>query len=402
MGRFREDFTLYARKMLDGRSVWYYRTYTEDGRRTPGLSTGETSKTEARKRCNQLLKEGKLIPPETAERVRIPTLREWAEREKWWRWDQCHYLRGQLARSDEDKPAVSRRYADDALRDLTAYILPAHGARPLDKITPQDCEELLFQWQAKGLSKKSINNKASVYRIMMAEAERLGKIARNPWDRVESFKPAARPKGILTMDEARRLLNPATVKVVWGDNELTYCANLLAAVTACRLGEVLALKREDLFPDHIHVAGSWGRKYGLGKTKTKRVDDIPIPRFVHDAIDRWCAWEGFVFSYCGGLQPAEPSRVNDALKAALEKIGIPAKERLRRNVSFHSWRAFANTFMRARGIADSKVRELTRHASQEMTEHYSAFRLEDFKDVREAQEELVAGIRESRQHQELG
>ena len=49
--------------------------------------------------------------------------------------------------------------------------------------------------------------------------------------------------------------------------------------------------------------------------------------------------------------------------------------------------------MRAQGISGEKVRQLTRHASEEMTEHYSAFRLEDFKDVAAAQEALVAGIR---------
>jgi integrase len=393
MGRFKEDFTLYSRAMKDGRQVWYYRTYTEEGRRTPGISTGKTSKTEARKLCNKLLKDGKLIPPKVAERVRMPTLKEWAERERWWQWGECKYLRGQLARSDASKPAVSRRYADDALRDLKSYILPAHGSKILDKITAEDCEELLFQWEAKGLSKKSINNKASVYRIMLGEAERLGKIEHNPWLRVESFKPSSRARGILTMEEARQLLNPGTLKKVWGGNGLTYCANLLASVTACRLGEVLALTRENLFPDHVHVAGSWGRKYGLGATKTKRVDDIPLPRFVYDEVVKWCRWEGFIFSYCKGRKPAEPSRVNDALKSALEKIGITTEERERRNISFHSWRAFANTYMRARGISGEKVRQLTRHASEAMTEHYSAFRLEDFKDVAEAQEALVTGIR---------
>ena len=94
-------------------------------------------------------------------------------------------------------------YADDALRDLRGYILPAHGSKRLDEITPKDCEALLFAWEAKGLAKKSINNKASVYRIMLGEAERLGKIERNPWTRVESFKPADHPKGILTLEEAR-------------------------------------------------------------------------------------------------------------------------------------------------------------------------------------------------------
>ncbi len=393
MGKHREDFTLYPRTMRDGRKVWYYQAWDGD-RRIPGQSTGLVSKTDARKHCAKLKAEGKLIPSITggAAALALPTLREWAESESWWQWNKCRYLRGQLARSDEDKPAVSRRYADDALRELHKWILPYHGDKRLDEITPKDCEKLLFDWQAAGLSKKSVNNKASIYRIMMGEAERLGVIHQSPWLRVKGFKPGRHAKGILTLDEAQRLLNPATIATLWNENQVYYSASLLASFTGMRLGEILALKRSDIFPDHVHVAGSWAIKYGLGKTKTKRVDDIPIPRFIYNTIDSWLAWEGFVFSFQTGARPVSGNRTLGALYAALVKIGITADERTRRNLTFHSWRAFANTFMRARGISGEKVRQLTRHASAEMTEHYSAFRLEDFKDVAAAQDELVAGI----------
>ena len=43
--RYKEPFTLYARKMKNGKPVWYYRVYDSDGNRTSGKSTGLTSKT---------------------------------------------------------------------------------------------------------------------------------------------------------------------------------------------------------------------------------------------------------------------------------------------------------------------------------------------------------------------
>ncbi|MCX7038906.1 MAG: hypothetical protein NT005_07205, partial [Spirochaetes bacterium] len=96
MGRIKKDFTLYPRRMAghryQGKQVWYYRTYTADGKRTPGLSTGLTKKTAAENYCNKLMKDGKLIPEKVAERMRMPTLREWAESEKWWVWGECKYL----------------------------------------------------------------------------------------------------------------------------------------------------------------------------------------------------------------------------------------------------------------------------------------------------------------------
>ncbi|MGA2977310.1 MAG: tyrosine-type recombinase/integrase [Spirochaetia bacterium] len=399
MGRRKKAFSLYVRRVIrPGKKtpvkVYYYRTYDERGRRTVGRSTGKETVPAAEEYCHKLQAAGQLVTgPQDAKAPEstIPTLAAWAATEHWWNWGECKYLRRQLNRSDESRPAVSRRYADDALRDFKHWILPYHGDKRLDEITPKDCEELLTAWQDKGLSRKSINNKASVYRIMLKEAERLGVISRTPWARVEGFKPTPHAKGILSMEEARILLNPATIGTIWDDNQLYHSASLLASVTGMRLGEILALRREDLFPDHVHVAGSWG-KLGLQPTKTKRVDDIPIPRFVFDTILTWCAWEGYLFSFKLGERPANGNRCNDALTAAMENIGITAEERTRRVLSFHSWRAFANTYMRAAGISGEKVRQLTRHATAEMTEHYSAFRLEDFKDIAAAQEQLIAGI----------
>lgn len=56
MARYKLNFTLYPRKTRNGRCVWYYRTYDLEGKRTSGKSTGQTSKTLARKYCEDLLK----------------------------------------------------------------------------------------------------------------------------------------------------------------------------------------------------------------------------------------------------------------------------------------------------------------------------------------------------------
>jgi hypothetical protein len=112
-----------------------------------------------------------------------------------------------LARFGKQRPGVSRRYGDDALRELEKWILPYHGDKRLDEISPKDCANMLFAWQEKGLSMKSINNKASIERIMLGEAERLGDIEDNLWDRVRGFKSDPHPKGILNPEEARRLLS---------------------------------------------------------------------------------------------------------------------------------------------------------------------------------------------------
>ena len=74
---------------------------------------------------------------------------------------------------------------------------------------------------------------------MRGEAERLGVILRasSPWARVEGFKPAPHAKGILTMEEARALLNPASILINWKDNQVYYSASLLTSVRGCGSGK---------------------------------------------------------------------------------------------------------------------------------------------------------------------
>ena len=231
--------------------------------------------------------ESKLIPvkEDTSVVPALSTLREWTESENWWQWNKCRYLRGQLARSDENKPAVSRRYGDDALRELKRWILPYHGDKRFDEITRRTVRHSALPRKKRAFQRRAFITKPSTERIVLSEAQRLKVIKENPRIRVKGFKPGKHAKGVLTPDEAWKLLNPSTVETVWKGNQVYYSASLLAAVTGIRSGEVLALKRSDIFPDHVHVAGSWDYAYGLGKTKTKRVDDIPNPRFVYHTTD---------------------------------------------------------------------------------------------------------------------
>ncbi len=78
--------------------------------------------------------------------------------------------------------------------------------------------------------------------------------------------------------------------------------------------------------------------------------------------------------------------VLDRLYLALKHIGINEEERQARNIAFHNWRIWFNTLCRLNKILDAKVRRLTGHRTAAMTELYTRFRLEDFRDVLKVQE----------------
>jgi hypothetical protein len=73
--RIRDDFTVFPREMASGKVLWYYQTCDEDGRRTVAHSTGETTRTAAIRKCNTLIREGKLL---YKAQTRVPTFAEYA------------------------------------------------------------------------------------------------------------------------------------------------------------------------------------------------------------------------------------------------------------------------------------------------------------------------------------
>lgn len=401
MPRVKSSYTLYPRPRPTGKPVWYFQTYDERGHRLPGRSTGKISKGEARAYCDELLRTGRLSAP------KVPTLSAWAAERHWYEWPRdkeepaCLYARGRLARSTKDKPAVGRGYIDRSYSYLRDQILPSFGSRRLDEILPADLEEWMFSLAGQ-YAQKTVNNIASAFRVMTAEAFRLSIIQDDPWKRVQLFVGDVKPRGVLTTSEALLLMHPDTVETIWKGNQIYYLLNLTAMITACRQGELLALRSENLHEDHLDIEASWSIRYHeRGPTKTKNKAPVPIPKYLYDRLREFLEWEGYVFSFSLGETPATGARTTEALYEALGNIGIDEEERKRRNLVFHSWRRFANTYLRSRGLPDAKVRQLTRHGSESMTEHYTSWESNDFSDVAREQARLTRALLDVSARQEL-
>ncbi len=401
MPRVKSSYTLYPRPRPTGKPVWYFQTYDERGRRLPGRSTGKTSKGEARAYCDDLLKAGRLAAP------KVPTLSEWAAERHWYEWPRdseeplCLYARGRLARSPRDKPAIGRGHIDRNHACLRDHILPSFGSRRLDDLTPADLEEWMFSLAGQ-YAQKTVNNIASAFRVITAEAFRLSIIQDDPWKRVQLFVGDAAPRGVPVVSEALRLMHPETAESVWNGNQAYYLLNLTAMITACRQGELLALRSENLHEDHLDVEASWSIRYHeRGPTKTKTRAPVPIPQYLYERLRGFLEWEGYIFSFSLGKTPATGARATEAFYEALRRIGIGDEERKHRNLVFHSWRRFANTYLRSRGLPDAKVRQLTRHGSESMTEHYTTWDADDFSDVAREQARLARALLDDSAREDL-
>ena len=212
----------------------------------------------------------------------------------------------------------------------------------------------------------------------MEEARRQNIIPTNPCKEVRSLAKTSKAQGILTLEEAKDLLT----NLSYWENPVAYAASLLAACTGMRLGEIRALRPSDIKDGYIHIEHSVGLQGALKGTKTGDSRDIPLPPRLTATLQELCKHVGKsdrVFSIAG--IPLSSKTIRNGLYQALISKGVTKKERAKRNITFHSWRHFLNSQLLSHGVNAEKTRKITGHATASMTELYSHFFVEDFKDV---------------------
>jgi integrase len=378
--RIRGTFTLYKRKLPSGVTGFYYRCYDEKGKRVCGHSTGQTTKTAAKEFCLKLLRAGKLVPKkETA----IPTLREWAA--DFWDMEKSGYLKGRKARG-----YITIGYVKNGRTYTENQILPFLGDMRLDEITEVEIENWMNGFADRGLSNGTANNASKMLSVMLGYACKQKIIRSNPCRLVEKLKHEGREIKILTLEEAKQLF-PARWSDVW-DNYTCYVMNKLAASTGMRIGEILGLRSEFVHEGYIEVCRQFSQTAGYSDVKTHRPRLVPLYKELEKDLRGLIKQngEGFVFvTKPYAVKPISRSTVIKSFFQALETIGIGETQRKERNLSFHSWRHFLNTFLLTANVMDSKVRAVTGHVTKKMQEHYTHFDTTKFSEVTEAQKSLL-------------
>ena len=385
MRSVKRPFTLFRRARKSGRPVWYYQTYDEYGRRTTARSTGETNRAAAEHYVTELLKGGHVARDE----IRFG---EYAE--PWWDWDRCHYIQSKLARGSR----LSRNHAENQRQLLEQYVLPAFGGLMLDAITP----ELVEGWvvdlrQHSGLSAGTINRALNCFKVMLKQAVVRGLLTASPAQYIARLPEVPRKRSLLTVDEVRALLDEAALEAVWDGDLRHYTLSLLAASTGMRLGECLGLPRRYVNDGYVEIAQSWKQQYGLldpaPKWGSERIAPVPTrtQRMLGELMELspYQEPDDLVFFGASGTRPLSHKAAAGALYRAFARIGIGEAQRRERGLTFHGWRHWFNSHMRAGGrVPDAELRRVTGHKTAVMTEHYTHFALEQLSNVAAAQEEL--------------
>jgi len=372
------DFTLYFRKVPSGKRVFYYYAYDDEGERLGPWTTGETTKTAARNFCIRLIKLGRLLPGAKE----MPTFAEYAA--DFWDWESSPYLKDRKKRRK-----LTQAYADKNKKVAEHTLIPYFGKMRLDKITGEEIDKWLDCMIKEKYRNTTTNGYFGTLQTMMKWAAKKRIIGRDPFLDVEKLLKDQKEKEIITPDEFKALFVDDWKKA-WDKDLLRCAANKIAALTGMRCCEVLGLRGEYVYDDHIFLCGQYD-EYGYRETKTKIKHHIPLAAELVADLRKLMELNGnsYIFSLDGGVTPVTRRHIYNGLTKALNKIGITDGEIKERGLNVHAWRHFCNTELQKAGLTVQKVQAVTGHKSERMTEHYTHFDPLDFGEVPKIQAALL-------------
>ncbi|MEA5032295.1 MAG: tyrosine-type recombinase/integrase [Sphaerochaeta sp.] len=246
---------------------------------------------------------------------------------------------------------------------------------------------------------------SSIHKVMMSMTVPLHYAYQNdlilsdPTKNLDPIDQRGKEKGILTPSEFKAVISWMEIN----SPPHVLLATILAAGTGMRMGEVRALRTDDIsivneLDAIIRIDESYTDLDKFKPPKSRRTRLTPCPRKLADALLALAAQNpnggNLVFwaVKCGGPNtPIAPNYIHDGLyKAFHTALKMDEEERKRRNITFHSLRHYFITRAGSmNGINRDTLRLTVGHESVAMTEHYTHADYESMKAIAEASRHIL-------------
>ncbi|MGO8694637.1 MAG: tyrosine-type recombinase/integrase [Rectinemataceae bacterium] len=300
-----------------------------------------------------------------------------------WKYDSP-YIRERLAHGQR---ATNRHCQDMEGRAREIESMLPFGLS-LGEVRRSHLVELGLALKARGLAAATVNKDLSAATTALRWAAANEIIPNDPTRGLRGFSGQGKRRGILEPAEVKALFS-----TTWED-ERARVACLVAMTTGARLGEVLALRHEDIGNDRLHIRHSYSISDKLKSTKSGEAREVPLLPTVRSALlsleaksPHTAAPERFIFAGRYPDRPLDANRVLLGMRKALVAMNggawgddkkpteVAAREKIlaeysARGIDFHSWRHWYAKTMSDRLDAKT-VQRATGHKTAAMLEHYA-------------------------------
>ncbi len=239
---------------------------------------------------------------------------------------------------------------------LRVHLIPFFGNLDLREFTARDVERYKVE-KIKTLSPKTVNNHLAVLKKLFNSALDWDLLDRNPIARVKKLREAESEWHFLSREDSERFL--ASLDGRWRP----LFATLLW--TGLRLGEALALRREDILWDQEKIVVRRSVFRGqFGTPKSGKPREVPMNSRLK-AVLKAAAHDRSELVFCtpqGGL--LDPANVKRPFFAALKRAGLP-------RIRIHDLRHSFASQLAIAGVPIKVIQELLGHQSMTMTLRYA-------------------------------
>ncbi len=244
---------------------------------------------------------------------------------------------------------------------LTVHLLPTFGPHQLAKITPPACREWFAQQRRTSLADNSLRQHVAVLKSLMKSARADGHIVTLPTDGLRVPRQVKRRPTVLTVHQAMHLID--VTPAPWR------CAVGIAVLGGLRLGEVLALSRDDVdLPGRvIHVQATLSEVYNrtpmLLRETPKSAAGLrevpivePLAELITAHLDAQPAENELLFSTVFGGPVSKSNFYRDVWCPTRVAVGLPT-------LHFHDLRHTAASLLLAySGARLSELKEILGHS----------------------------------------
>jgi len=307
-----------------------------------------------------------------------------------WDWDNSPYIKEKLRKAH----SIHRRHCKLQFQAVALYWKPFFQNRYIGEITSKDIDDFIEFMAEKPVSSSRKNGVIKAGTKPLRWAYSKGIIEQDPTRGHIMFSGEQRKRNILTPSAAAAIFNTE-----WTD-ERAKLANMLSAVTGMRMGEILALRYQDLGSDCLYVNGGWNSDDKRKTTKNNeiRTVEIPFPIIMNAlfSLAKQNPWgvnpDSFVFwAITKNDIPMQGSRLFiDGLREALIKIGYTQEEV--KKFTFHGWRHFFTSYM-IKKLDKKLLKGETGHKTDIMLALYSDHETEgDREKIQQTKRETFASL----------
>ncbi|MDR0475000.1 MAG: site-specific integrase [Treponema sp.] len=291
---------------------------------------------------------------------------------EFWNWNKSAYITEKRRKNH----GIHRAHCTRQGQAAALYWEPFFKGRILGDITSADVDGFINHIGSLPLSAGRKNSVILAGTKPLRWAFSKGKIEADPTRGHIMYSGEEKEKQILSPAAAT-----AVFRVEWKDGRAKL-ANMLAAVTGMRQGEILALRLQDLGPDCLYVRGSWGRMDGLKlpKNNKPRTVALPFPDLMQGLIQQakqnpWgMSPDSFIFwtEYRSGI-PMQGRQFIDGLRSALVNSGFSETEAGK--YMFLGWRHFYTMYLLGK-LEKKLLKSQTGHLTDAMLAHYGEHQTE--------------------------